>query len=223
MTLYTQTRYFDFSSTASCSGSPIVITSVGTGCNSAVSENLYGRYCASYGVAGEYQRYSTVCSSNALDLGNYTRNYVVKSVFVSSEICQGTPLQAYALVADGVCHQDPAHNGSAYLRTNCNGNQPIWEECFDSKCTQCKTIQYTNSPCQLAGAGTSNKVECYTANRSPVSVPGSPTSDGNTSAGGDVTDPFATSSTRRARRHVDGGLMCWGTAVVFFLFFITII
>jgi hypothetical protein len=180
MSVYTVTSYYDFSTTASCGGSPIIVTSVGTGCNSAIELNANGITCAEYGISDEYKMYSNRCSMNALDLGNYTRNYVIKSLHVNSEQCQGAPLQTFALAADNMCHQNPAEkNGTSYMKTNCNGDQPIWEECSDSNCTKCNTVKYTNSQCQLASAGTSNKIECFIATKSPTGNNGNRGNNGN--------------------------------------------
>jgi len=189
MSLYTQTSYFDFSATASCGGSPIIVSSVGTGCNAAFELNSNGATCSSYDTSSEYKLYSNRCSMNALDLGNYTRNYVVKTIYTTSEKCEGNPLQAFALAADSTCHQNPSgDNSTAYIRTNCNGGQPIWEECSDATCTKCTTTRFTDTPCQLAGAGTSNKVECYT---SPSKTP----KNGNNGTDTEplFPDPFANS------------------------------
>ena len=130
---YSVTSYFDFSTTASCGGSPIIITSVGTGCNAAIQENTDALVCTASATPGEYIAYSTRCSQNAMDFSGYKRNYVVKSVYTTSDQCASQPLQAFALAADSLCHMNPSgDNSTAYLKTNCNGGQPIWSECSDS-------------------------------------------------------------------------------------------
>src|SRR6478609_1902602 len=204
---YTQTNYFDFSTTASCGGSPIIVTSVGTGCNAALENNEDGKVCTAYGSGGEYISYSTICTANAIDLSSFTRNYVVKSVYVTSDKCEGEPLQAFALAADSMCHMNPSgDNSTAYLKTNCNGGQPIWQECSDAACTNCKTVRYTNSPCQLAGAGSSNKVACYTASKSPGdNGANNGTTKGNSTIQFPVddngpNDPFASTASRDVHR-----------------------
>ena len=192
---YSQTGYFDFSTTASCGNSPIIITTVGTGCNAAVGNNADGKVCAPFvGSSNEYTKYSTICTNSSLDLSGYTRNYVIKAQFMGSDKCQGDPLQSFALAADGVCHYNPSgDNSTMYLKSNCNGGQPIWSECSDSACVNCKTTTYTSSPCQLAGAGTSNKVSCFTA---PI-VNSKPNGNGTSNSTSDSgTDPFNSSSSR---------------------------
>lgn len=187
---YSQTNYFDFSTTSSCGGSPIIVTSVGTGCNAALENNEGGKVCSSYGSPGEYTMYSTICTEDPIDLSSFTRNYVVKSVYVTSDKCEGDPLQAFALAADNLCHMNPSGDqNSTYLKTNCNGGQPIWQECSDSSCTNCKTVRYTSSPCQLAGAGTSNKVACFTATKLPTDGNGKNNTGNNTTIPEFGTDP----------------------------------
>jgi hypothetical protein len=189
---YSVTQYFDFSTTASCTGSPILITSVGTGCNTPKYDDII---CSSASF-GEYIAYSTHCSKEFMKLSAFKRNYVVKSVYTSSEQCEGQPLQATALAADDLCHLNPyGENGTAYVKTNCNGGQPIWSECSDSSCTNCDTIYYTDVPCQLAGAGTSNKVECVNAqsnNSGNNNAAGN--NDDDDSSMDDDYDPFSISA-----------------------------
>ena len=198
---YSQSAYFDYTTTASCGGSPIIITSVGTGCNAAIGNNADGKVCSAFGASSEYKMFSTSCSNDALDLSSYKRNYVVKSNYVTSEKCEGEPLQSFALAADSLCHMNPSgDNSSMYLRTNCNGGQPIWSECSDSACTNCKSVTYSSSPCQLAGAGTSNKVYCYVAG----SATNGTTSGGNSTNGnnGNSTFDFGADTSSARKKHI---------------------
>jgi len=198
---YTQTAYFDWTTSASCAGSPIILTSVGTGCNSAVQNNVGGSLCTAYNSASEYTMYATTCRQDAMNLTMYARNYVVKSYYVTSETCQGQPLQVFALAADDMCHMNPTgdNNTISYIKTNCNGGQPIWQECSDSKCKNCKSTSYGNAPCQLAGAGTSNNIVCHLANLSNAAggtTNIAPSNGGNsTGVVGDPTNPFGNGAT----------------------------
>jgi hypothetical protein len=173
--MYTLTAFFDFTTTASCGGSPIIVTSVGNGCNTALSDNVGETTCSAYNENTQYIMQETSCSTTSMDLSNYTRNYVVKSIFVQSDQCQGDPLQSFALAADSMCHYNPSGtNGSNYFKTNCNGNQPIWSDCTDSNCVNCNTVTYSSSPCQLVAASSSNMVSCFTATKLPTTSSSAP-------------------------------------------------
>ena len=183
---YSQTAYFDFSTTASCGGSPIILTSIGTGCNAAVSLSSDSSTCTPFGKTGsEYTMYSQKCNiDQPFTLSGFTRNYVVKSVFASSDNCEKDTLQAFAVAADSTCHTNPQPFGNfTYIKANCNGDQPIWQDCKDSNCQNCDTINYTNQPCQVTGAGASVKVECV---KSTTSV--SPTGPGGRNRTSDLPD-----------------------------------
>ena len=154
--MYFQTAYYDFSTTASCGGSPIVL-STAIGCTTS-------NICESFANSIEYTMTSRICSENPFTFDSTTRNYVVKEVFASSSKCEGNPIQGFAVAADSTCHQNPSFGGNddvRFLRANCNGNQPIWEECHDSRCTNCTIIRYTNNPCKLTGASASTKISCF--------------------------------------------------------------
>lgn len=194
---YTSTSFFDFSTTASCGGSPIIIQTVGTGCSSAVANNPNGFVCAAYdsATAKEYTMYSNMCQQEPFNLSTYTRNYVVKSSYSQSDKCSGSPLQGVAIAADSACHANPGGmNMTSYVKANCNGGQPILQECADSSCSRCNTISYTNEPCQLTGAGASIRVEC-------VNSAGKGGGNGGTNGkgGGNATidQPFTSTATHR--------------------------
>jgi len=228
MSQFSLTNYFDFSTTASCGNSPIIITSVGTGCSAAVQGNVGGLVCNAYGK-GEYKMYSTVCSATAMDLSAYKRNYVVKSVYHTSSTCEGEPLQAFALAADSMCHMNPSgDNATAYLKTNCNGGQPIWQECSDASCTVCKTSTFSEKSCSLTGAGSSNKVFCVLAATSTATGTSTPTGTSaptgtstgikNTTDifGEEPSDPFSNSAMRRGHHLSIGTYLCITLALVAF-------
>jgi hypothetical protein len=162
--MYTATYYFDFSATQSCGGSPIFFNFVGTGCSSAVGDNTNGRVCSELPAGSEYTRSLIQCTATPEDISAFTRNYVFKNSYSTSDKCQGDILQGVALAADGMCHYNPSgKNGSMYVTTNCNGGQPIWSECSDAACKSCTTQSFTSDSCQLVGAGASNKVYCVNA------------------------------------------------------------
>jgi len=202
MSTFSQVSFFDFSSTASCHGSPIIIQSTGGGCNSAIENNSNSRTCSTFSGSPEYIVYSSSCADNLFDFSEYTRNYVVKTTYSQSDKFMGVPLQGVALAADSACHSNPGGNNSTkFVKANCNGGQPILQECMDSLCKQCKTYTYTNEPCQLLSAGASVKVECIFGK-----ITGNTGKSGNATidiikplndTSIDVTNPFSNKSYRK--------------------------
>ena len=171
---FTQVVYFDFSTTASCGGSPIIITTTGTGCNSATALNENSGKCSTYSdPAKEYTMQWSRCSNDPFSLSSYARNYVVKTYYQTSSSCGGTPLSGVAVAADSMCHANPGGtNSSIYVKVNCNGDQPVWNECTDANCRNCQQTSFTKDSCQLMGAGASEQVFCYTAAANPVTSSG---------------------------------------------------
>ncbi len=173
---YGQTAYYDDTATISCAGSPIVIQSIGNGCNSAVQANTNSETCSPYvGNLVEYSMMKVSCSRDPLVLTGSKRNYVTYTTYASSASCDGPPLTVLAVASDSLCHLNPVNGGgtitadtgdfSSYIQVNCNGNQPIWRSCSDDKCTKCQEKAYSNVPCQLTSAGASVKVECVNYER----------------------------------------------------------
>jgi len=218
--IYGQSNFYDASSTISCAGSPIILSSIANYCNFAVQENTNSLTCAPYsGPFGEYKMQQTMCTANgAIDFSGFKRNYVTLTTFASSSSCGGQPLMTVAVAADAMCHMNPLAGGgtitddtgdfSTYLSVNCNGGQPIWKSCSDVQCTKCTTRNYSNTPCQLTSAGASVKVECVltateTAKGNSSSLPSS--SRGNATL--DTTVPYQTFQSSSSLRWASSRLL----------------
>lgn len=234
MDRYSLTSFYDFSTTASCGGSPIVVQAIGTGCNSAVENNSNGLVCSAYlgseKGGAEYKMFSTLCATTPFDLSTYSRNYVVKTSYATSDKCGGPILQGTALAADSICHANPyGTNETLYIKANCNGGQPILQECSDSSCNKCKTYAFTSSSCQLSGAGASVNVQCFTAStdstrklggggNATISIDGF---DNPTNVTGDVTNPYNSKGSRLPYRYNMSKLSIISTIFTFCIILLT--
>lgn len=185
-----QTAFYDYTSTNTCTGSPILVSYVRDTCigrQFEITNNSTGggtMTCQSALTDYSWEQTSCNPNSNNIDISNWSRNYVVKELFTYSSTCEDNVAQAFAVAADDICHPMTMEMAStqhtqAYVKVNCNANSPIWNTCWDNKCLNCTVETFGGSPCKLMGAAASNKIRCISAPNVPAS-PTRPTSTTNT-------------------------------------------
>jgi hypothetical protein len=168
-----QVAHYDFTSTSTCTGSPIIVSHVrgGAKCettNFEIQDGNASRTCVK-SPWSDYAWQETSCSQGqSISFERWKRHYVVKELYMESGTCSGEVAQAYAVAADNMCHPLPSNNGNgggmSWVMVNCNNGNPTWKTCIDSGCSSnCTTEQYGGQPCKLKAASASDKVRCVLA------------------------------------------------------------